>query len=97
MQFKPAKRKDSQFRLDKKDILNIEPYKFSFFKEGNHLNMYFFRDIQIFTHVWLLCYQYFCPFFELVTKTQRKVEEAFTYKNAVQFNLLFLRCSDFSL
>ena len=58
-QFKPAKSKDSQFRLDKKDILNIEPYKFSFFKEGNHLNMYFFKFL---THVWLLCDHYFCPF-----------------------------------
>lgn len=64
MQFKPGekKKKDSQFRLNKKDILNIEPNKFSFFIEGNHLSIYFFRDIQIFTHAWLLCYQCFCLF-----------------------------------
>lgn len=96
-QFKPAKSKDAQFRLDKKDILNIEPYKFSFFKEGNHLNMYFFRDIQISYSCLVTMWPLFLSLFEWVTKTQRKVEEAFTHRNAVQLNLLFLRCSDFSL
>lgn len=97
MQFKPEKRKDSQFSLDKKDRLKIDLNKFSFLKVGNHLNIYFFRVIQIFALVWLLCYEYFCPLLSWSQKTQRKVQETFTYRNAVQLNLLFLRCNDFSL
>lgn len=44
MQFKPAKRKDSQFRLGKKDILNIEPNKFSFFKRRKSFKCIFLQE-----------------------------------------------------
>lgn len=60
MKFKPAKRKNTQFQLNKKDILDIELNNFFFFKKENYLKMHFFRDFQN---------QCFCLFLRLVTET----------------------------